>query len=364
MMSADPELGYVYLPFGTPSNDWYGGQRPGDNLFGESLVCLNAQTGKLVWHMQMVHHGLWDYDLPAAPNLVDITVEGRSIKAVAQISKQGFVYVLDRITGEPVWPIEERAVPQSTVPGERSSATQPFPTKPAAFERQGITTDSLIDFTPELRARAVEIVSQFNHGGLYTPPSLKGTIQLPGEGGGAEWTGAAFDPETSILYIPSMTRPIIVQLVEPPPETTEFRYVRGRRTSIRGPDRLPLMKPPYGRVSAVNLNTGEYEWVVANGEGIRQKIIDMGIDDPGPVGSMGFVFPLVTKSLLFIAMGDGQGTNQLRVLDKKTGKTIHVVELSGYPSGAPMTYMVDGKQYISLALGMAKDAKLVTLALP
>ena len=190
IMSADQELGYVYLPIGTPTNDWYGGHRLGDNLFAESLVCLDAATGERVWHFQMVHHGLWDYDLPAAPTLVDIMVDGREIKAVAQVSKQGFTYVFDRVTGEPVWPIEERPVAQSSVPGERASPTQPFPTRPPAFERQGIAVDDLIDFTPELRAEAEEILSQHEYGGLFHPPSLTGTIQMPGWGGGAP-TGTA-----------------------------------------------------------------------------------------------------------------------------------------------------------------------------
>ncbi len=363
LMSADPELGYVYLPFGTPSNDWYGGHRPGDNLFGESLVCLKADTGELVWHYQTIHHGLWDYDLPAAPNLVDITVDGKPIKAVAQVSKQGFIYVLDRTTGKPVWPIEERAVPQSTVPGEQTSATQRFPTRPAPFERQGISEDELIDFTPELRAEALEIISRFDYGELYTPPSLKGSIQLPGDGGGAEWTGAAFDPESSLFYIPSMTRPIVVQLVEPRPGTTEYRYVRGGTQNIRGPQRLPLMKPPYSRISAVNLNTGDYEWVVPNGEGMRQRIVGMGLPDPGPVGaSFAFASPLVTKALFFIAITDGKP--MLRALDKRTGKTIHQMTLPSWPTGAPMTYMADGKQYIVIASGRGSDAKLVAVALP
>ena len=203
IMSADDELGIVYIPIGTPTNDWYGGLRKGDNLFAESLVAVRAETGELLWHFQMVHHGVWDYDLPAAPTLVDITVDGRPIKAVAAISKQGFTYVFDRITGEPVWPIEERAVPQSTVPGEVLSPTQPFPTKPAAFEPQGISDETLIDFSAELRREALQNIEKYDYGPLFTPPSLRGAIQFPGWGGGGEWHGAAFDPDTGLYYIPS-----------------------------------------------------------------------------------------------------------------------------------------------------------------
>jgi len=362
MMSADPELGYVYLPFGTPSNDWYGGHRPGHNLFAESVVCIEAATGKYVWHFQTVHHGLWDYDLPAAPNLVDITVDGKPVKALAQISKQAFVYVLDRTTGEPIWPIEERPVPQSSIPGENSAATQPFPTRPAPFDVQGIGEDTLIDFTPELKAEALKIINRFDHGPLFTPPSFRGTIQIPGDGGGGEWTGAAYDPDTGMFYIPSNTRPIVVQLIEPEAGTTEYRYVRGGVSSLRGPQRLPITKPPYSRTSALNLNTGDYEWVVPNGEGIRQKLIDMGIPDPGPVGQMNFSSPLLTRSLLFLPMLDGTEP-VLRAMDKTTGEKIYDLPLPDMPTGAPMTYMVNGKQYISLALGTGKHAKLVGIAL-
>ena len=361
-MSADPELGYVYLPFGSPANDWYGGQRLGDNLFGNSLVCLDAATGELVWHFQTIHHDLWDYDLPAAPILADITVDGKKIKAIAQVSKQGFVYVLDRVTGEPVWPIEERAVPKSTIPGERASATQPFPTRPAPFEVQGLTEDGLIDFTPELRAEAKAMISKYRNDGFFTPPSMEGSIQLPGDGGGAEWNSAAYNPRTSMLYVSSATSPIVVKLFEADPELTEFRYMRGGNRFLRGPKRLPLTKPPYGRISAINLNTGDYEWVIPNGNGIRQRIIDMGIADPGPVGG-GHASPLLTKSLIFVPTFDGKP--MLRALDPATGKTLHETELPFRPTGPAMTYMVDGKQYISLAaMAGGKDAKLVTLALP
>ena len=227
LMSADEELGYVYLPMSTPTNDWYGGHRLGDDLFAECLVCVEAKTGKRVWHFQTVHHGLWDYDLPGAPVLCDIKVDGKPIKAVAQITKTGFTFVFDRATGKPVWPIEERPVPQSTVPGEKTSPTQPFPTKPAPYERQGSTEDNLIDFTPELRAEAKEILDEYDHGPLFTPPTERGTINLPGWAGGANWWGAAFDPDTGLFYVPSITSPITVKLNKPDPERSNLRFVRG-----------------------------------------------------------------------------------------------------------------------------------------
>ena len=362
MISVDPELGYAYLPVGNPGNDFYGGQRLGDNLFGTSLVAVDTETGERVWHYQIVHHELWDYDPPAAPTLVDITVDGRDIKAVAMVTKQAFIYVFDRITGEPVWPIVERPVPVSSVPGERAAPTQPFPTKPAPFDQQGISEETLIDFTPELRQEALEIISEFEYGGLYTPPSLAGTITLPGWTGGAEWTGAAFDPETSMYYIPSVTSPIVIQLVANNPTETDFVYMRGGIRNVNGPSGLPITKPPYGRISAVNLNTGEYEWVRANAEGIRQQIIDMGIPDPGPVGVVNLAPLLVTKTLLFQAITDGVPI--LRAMNKATGETIAEIELPAIPQGAPMTYMVDGKQYIAISSGGGADAKMVTLSLP
>ena len=363
IMSADDDLGYAYIPVGTPTNDWYGGLRKGDNLFAESLLAVELATGELVWHFQMVHHGVWDYDLPAAPALVDITVDGTPIKAVAQISKQGFTYVFDRVSGEPVWPIEERPVPQSTVPGEVLSATQPFPSKPAPFALQGISDETLIDFTPQLRQEALQNIERFDYGPVFTPPSLRGTINLPGWGGGGWWTGASFDPDTGLFYVPSATIPIVVQLVEADPETSNLLYVRGGANNVGGPQGLPLTKPPYGRITAIDLNTGEHEWMVPHGEGIRQKIIDMGILDPGPVGGPSRTGPVLTKTLLFIAQSDN-GRNLLRAFDKATGEVVKEIELPLPPSATPMTYAVDGKQYISLALGGGQDARVVTLALP
>ena len=363
IMSADDELGIVYLPIGTPTNDWYGGLRHGDNLFAESLVAVEAKTGKRLWHFQMVHHGVWDYDLPAAPTLVDLTVEGKKIKAVAQISKQGFTYVFDRVTGDPVWPIIETPVPQSNVPGEKLSLTQPIPTKPPAFELQGLSDDTLVNFTPELRREAEQLIEQFDSGPLFTPPSLRGTINIPGWGGGGWWTGAAFDPDSGLFYIPSATIPIVVQLQEADPEKSNLRYVRGGAMNVGGPQGLPLTKPPYGRIVATNLNSGEQEWMIPHGEGIRQKIIDMGILDPGPVGGPSRTGPLLTKTLLFVAQVDN-GRNLLRAFDKATGAVVHEIELPLLPQGSPMTYAVKGQQYLSIAIGGGPDSRLFTLSLP
>ncbi|MFP6597182.1 MAG: PQQ-binding-like beta-propeller repeat protein, partial [Candidatus Hydrogenedentota bacterium] len=262
MFAIDEKLNYVYLPTSTPTNDFYGGHRLGDNLFAESIVCLNAETGERVWHFQAVHHGVWDYDFPTAPNLVDVTVDGKVVPLLAQISKQAFTYVFNRETGKPIWPIEGRAVPQSTVPGERTSPTQPFPTKPAPFDQQGFTEDDVIDFTPELREKALEILSKHKLGPLYTPPGLStennGVIQMPGDGGGANWMGAAVDPETGIMYIPSSTSPSSLSLAAPDPNRSNFRYLQsgvfGNMPSLGG---LPLNKPPYARVTAIDLKTGD-----------------------------------------------------------------------------------------------------------
>lgn len=362
LMSADPELGYVYLPFGTANNDFYGGERLGGNLFSESLVCLDAATGKRIWHFQMIHHGVWDYDLPAAPNLVDIVVDGKAVQAVAQVSKQGHIYVFNRVTGEPVWPIEERPVPQSTVPGEKTSATQPFPTRPLPFDRQGIAEDSLIDFTPELRAQAVEMISRYDIGPLFTPPSLRGAVVLPSDAGAANWTGAAVDPATAMIYIPSMTLPALFKLGELDPAQTEYRYERSAMTFMGGPMGLPLIKPPLGRITAIDLNTGEHSWMVPNGEGPREKLIAAGIADPGPVGNQTFTHVLVTGSLLFTALND-DGRPVLRALDKATGALLQEISLPASPNGAPMTYMAGGRQYISVAVGGSTDARLISLAL-
>ncbi len=363
LMSADEELGYVYLPVGTPTNDWYGGHRKGDNLFAESLICVDARTGERVWHFQFVHHGVWDYDLPAAPNLIDITVDGRRIKAVAQTTKQGFVFVFDRVTGEPVWPIEERPVPQGSVPGEQLSPTQPFPQRPAPFEMQGISSETLIDFTPQLRAEALQLLESLDYGPLYTPPSLRGTVNFPGWFGGGGWQGAAVDPETGIMYVPSGSAPMVVQLVAPDAAESDFDFVRGGRTSAPSPSGLPLTKPPYGRITAIDLNTGEHLWMVPHGEGIRERIMAAGVQDPGPVGSSSRTGPLLTKTLLILGQEDN-GRYVIRAYDKATGNVLREIDLPLPPGGTPMSYMAGGRQFVAVAVGAGQDARLMSFALP
>jgi len=271
-MSADEELGYVYLPVSTPTNDYYGGHRLGDGLYGESLVCLDVTTGKKVWHYQLVHHGLWDYDPPAAPNLIDITVAGKSIKAVAQVTKQAFVYVFDRLTGQPVWPIEEQPVPASSVPGERASKTQPVPTKPAPFDLQGARDEDLIALTPAIHKEAIEIASAYDRGGLFTPPSERGMIQVPGNAGGASWSGAAIDPETGMLYVGTQRLPTLITIRKPEDYEGTYDFI-GEPKYLPGPRGLPLLKPPFGSIVAIDMNTGEHRWRIPVGRGVAMPSV-------------------------------------------------------------------------------------------
>ena len=377
MLSVDDQLGYIYLPTGTPTADYYGGHRPGNNLFAESLVALDIETGQRQWHFQAVHHGVWDYDFPAAPNLVDITVDGRRIKAVAQVSKQGYTYVFDRVTGEPVWPIEERAVETDTdLEGEQLSPTQPFPTKPLPFEYQGVTIDDLADFTPEIRAMAVEAVKDFRLGPLFTPPMLtvaggrQGAIQRPWAGGGANWSGAAVDPETGLLYVPSTNRSMVIKYDTPAAEDGgNLRYrsqglFAGRQP--RMPHGLPLLKPPYTRMTAIDLNTGEHAWMRPNGDGDRYRSLPMlrELDLP-PLGGDGSGGPLLTKTLLVSGLTAG-GTNdgpRLVARDRASGQIVGSADLPARPIGTPMTYMHEGKQYIALTIG-GDIPELVALTLP
>jgi quinoprotein glucose dehydrogenase len=375
LVSADEELGYVYLPFSTPSNDWYGGQRHGDGLFGESLVCLDARTGNRIWHSQLVHHGLWDYDPPAAPNLIDVRVNGTPVKAVALVSKQGFVYVFDRVSGRPIWPIEERPVPQSTMPGEQSSRTQPFPTKPAPFDRQGVTENDVIDFTPELRKEALAVLAKYNYGPLYTPPSLeKPTIQMPGYAGGASWAGAACDRETGIMYIPSITNPLAVTMMKGGSQSpAPYVGSPGPMETLQG---VPLWKPPYGRITAIDLNTGDHRWMVPMGDLGHPRLKPLGL---APVGRPTRGHALLTKTLLIVGQ---EGTTQraeggpavptfgihdptLRAYDKGTGKVVGEVALPRNATAAPMTYMLKGQQYIVVATGGANlPPELIALRSP
>jgi len=262
-IAVDEKTGTAYLPVSTATNDLYGGHRLGDNLYSESIVAVDCETGERRWHYQFVHHGLWDFDPSTAPNLFEATVDGEPVRGVVQVTKQAFAFVFDRTTGEPVWEIEEREVPPSDVPGERAAPTQPFPTRPAPYDRQGITENDLIDWTPELRAEALEIASDYHLVPLYTPPRVKGegkpTLQLPSEGGGTNWTGAALDPESGVLYVPSYTLPVTVSLARPDPNRSNLNFVPDRwYTSVDGPRGLPLVKPPYGRITAIDLNTGEH----------------------------------------------------------------------------------------------------------
>jgi quinoprotein glucose dehydrogenase len=377
-MSADAELGYVYLPVETPTSDYYGGHRHGDNLFGNSIVCLDAKTGKRVWHYQLIHHDIWDWDTASAPVLLDVRVDGKPRKIVAQVTKQGFVYVFDRVTGEPIWPIVEKPVPQSDVPGEKTAATQPFPTKPAPFDRQGVTEDDLNDLTPEIRAEALKIASQFKLGPIYTPPIVENaggklaTLTVPHAQGAANWQSAAADPETGILYIPSVTN-WWASALTPGGQRSSLQYV-GRSTQVPAPLGLPIIKPPWGRITAIDLNTGEHIWMVPNGQApqyIRDHPALKGVDLSG-AGNPERAPLLVTRTLLFTGDGAGLfssgprgGGNKFRALDKKTGKTIHEMELPANETGLPMTYMADGRQYIVVAIGARGfPAELIALALP
>lgn len=371
MIAVDEDLGLAYLPIGTPTSDLYGGHRLGDNLYAESLVAVDCRTGARRWHRQFVHHGLWDYDLPTAPNLIDIQVDGKQVKAVVQVTKEAFAFVFDRASGEPLWPIEERPVPASDVPGERASPTQPFPTKPAAYDRQGIGVGDLIDFTPELRKEALEIADGYQLAPFFTPARVEGqgkpVIQLPSDGGGTNWTGAAVDPQTGMLYVPSYTNPVSVTLGVPDPSRSNLRYVPNRWfAEVTGPRGLPLVKPPYGRITAIDLKTGEHTWMVPHGEGPRNHpaLAALGL---GRLGTGYYVAaPLVTKTLLFVTQraentkGDRSAPPdrpaEISVYDKRTGDYLGGIELPDTPASNLITYQVDGKQYLALSVGGGRFA--------
>jgi len=383
-ISVDEQLGLAYLPVELPTGDYYGGHRPGNGLFGESIVAVDLKTGVRKWHYQLVHHGIWDMDIPCAPILIDITQDGVPVKALAQPTKQGFLYVFNRATGEPIWPIEERPAPQGDVPGEWYSPTQPIPTKPPAFDRQGVSLDDLIDFTPELHAEAVKLAGRYKIGPLFTPPIVSRaegplqTLVLPSNLGGANWPGGSFDPETHTLYVFSQTNIVPIGLIPPPSERSDMDFVSGRAAAgetgrpgdapaatptegaplmtVQG---LPLVKPPYGRITAYDMDRGEIRWQIAHGEtpdAIRNHPALKGIAVPR-TGQRGLVGTLVTKTLViagepsYTTTASGQRGAMLRAYDKATGKEVGAVYVPAPVTGSPMTYMLDGQQYIVLAIG-------------
>ena len=413
-LSVDEELGLVYLPIESPTGDFYGGHRPGNNLFGESLVCVDLKTGKRKWHFQLVHHPLWDMDISSAPILADITVDSKPLKVVAQPTKQGFLYVFERITGKPVWPIEEKPVEKGKTPGEWYSPTQPFPARPPAYARNGVSIDDLIDFTPEMREQAKGIVSKYHLGPVFTPPVVSqiegplATLTLGTASGGTNWPGASYDPETHILYAFACNACLTpLGLVEPPKEVSDMNYVAGtagQKVQMRtGPgenvgadapkparnrpasgggggyvplniDGIPLIKPPYGTITAINLDRGEIVWQIAHGETpdvVRNHPALKGLNIPRTGQTTYNVGTLITKTL--VIAGDGQVTTTpdhprgalLHAYDKATGKEVGTVYLPAPESGSPMTYMVDGRQYIVVAVsGGAYSGEYIAFTLP
>ena len=372
IMSADEQLGLLYLPTNTTAPDFYGGHRLGNNLFAESVVALDVNTGTRVWHFQTVHHGLWDYDNPAAPNLLDITVNGTRVKALAQVTKQGYVYTFDRTNGKPIWPIDEKPVPSSDVPGEKASPTQPVPSKPAPFEYQGVTVDDLANFTPEIRAMAEKAVQGFRTGPLFTPPSLNGTIVRPGTTGGANWSGAAVDPATGMLYVPSRNAFAVSTLVAPEASLqSNLLYMQGTSRNPQMPEGLPLFKPPYSRMTAIDMNTGTHAWMVPTGAGdrIRNNPRLKPLNLPPVGGDITLSGPLLTKTLLIYALTTGGSTGGPRLVayDKASGKELGSTDLPGAAIGTPMTYTVGGKQYIAITVqGRTQNdvPELIALSLP
>ncbi len=412
-VAIDEELGLVYLPVETPSSDFYGGHRPGNNLFADTLVAVDLKTGRRRWHFQLVHHPLWNMDIATAPILEDLTVNGRAIKAVSVMGKQAMVYVFDRATGQPVWPIPETPVPQGDVPGETYSPTQPIPTKPPPYDHQGVMPENLIDFTPELHAEALKLMSKYKMGPLFTPPVLskvEGPIASFRSSGGSNWPGGAFDPETQVLYVPSYTSLVPVGLMpSPSPEFSDIKYVVGNAlvgvryitgpgedagadapkarqsagpgtggegsggSSAPTPQGLPYLKPPYGRITAIDMTKGEFIWQVAHGETpdfVRNSPALKGVTVPR-TGQSGAVGVLVTKTL--VVAGEPQATTlpgrprgaMLRAYDKATGKEAGAVFMPAQQSGSPMTYLVDGKQYIVVAVsGGNYSGEYIAFTLP
>jgi quinoprotein glucose dehydrogenase len=405
-MSADPELGLAYLPTELPTHDYYGGFRPGNNLFSESIVAVDLRTGQRRWHYQLVHHGIWDMDIPAPPILADITVDGRAIKALAQPTKQAFLYVLDRATGEPVWPIEERPVPKGDTPREWYAPTQPFPTRPPAYDGQGLTVDDLIDFTPELRAEAVKLVSRYRLGPIFTPPAVSrlegpiATLTMGAQAAATNWPGGSYDPETHTVFVASQTAVATLGLMPAPPGRSDMPYFQGtvlsgaRLTGGSGSDAsappappvseqlsaslsvqgLPLIKPPYSRITAIDLDTGTFRWQVPFGatpNNIRNHPALKGLTLP-PLGRPGNNSgTLVTRTLLvagesnFGPTPSGARGAMLRAFDKASGREVGAVYLPAPQSGSPMTYILNGKQYLVVAIsGAGVPGELFALKLP
>ena len=381
-ISVDEDLGMVYLPVELPTGDIYGGHRPGNGLFGESIVAVDLKTGERKWHYQLVHHGIWDFDIPCAPMLIDVTISGRVVKALAQPTKQGILYTFDRVTGEPIWPIAEVTVPKGDVPGEWYSPTQPMPTRPPAYGVAGIpSTDDLIDFTPELRAQAEKLVSKYRIGPIFTPIVVSkpegpyGTIITTGV---TNWPGGSYDPESHILYVHASTGIVANGLVPGDPRRTEFSWVSGMVAppgtgglNVQG---LPLLKPPYGSIVAIDMNKGEIVWKVANAEtpdNVRNHPALKGLNIPRTGRAANTIGILVTKTMLVVGepgtftMPDGRKGAMLRAYDKASGKELGAVYMPAGQTGTPMTYMLGGKQYIVVAIGgAAYPSELVAFRLP
>ena len=380
-MSADEQLGLVYVPVEAPTGDYYGGHRHGDNLYSSSLVALDLKTGKRVWHFQTTHHDIWDWDMPSAPILADITVDGRAIKAVAVPTKQNYLYVFDRATGKPVWPINEVPVPKGDLAGEWYAPTQPIPSKPPAFGRQGITSADLLDFTPELKAQAEAFVKNYRIGTMWETPServaggTQGTLQLPGSTGGPNWQGGSLDPESNIVYIYSKDEVTLLAMVRDP-KRSNMDFINGgggegaTRIAI---DNLPIIRPPWGTISAIDLNKGTLLWQTPHGETadeVKNHPALKGVTIPR-TGRTGRVGVLTTRTLVMAGDGgmathpDGRRGGMFRAYDKATGKELGAVPLPGPQTGSPMTYLHEGKQYIVVAVsGQGAAAELIGLALP
>jgi quinoprotein glucose dehydrogenase len=387
-ISVDEQLGMAFIPVELPTGDYYGGHRPGNGLFGETVLAVDLKTGQRKWHYQLVHHGIWDMDIPCAPMLVDITVNGRTVKAVAQPTKQAFLYMFDRITGQPIFPMVERPVEQTTVPGEKTSPTQPFPTKPPAYDLQGFSVDDVLDFTPELKAEGLKMVSKYKLGPVFTPAVVSkpegpyATLAMGTAGGGTNWAGGSYDPETHIAYIPSQRSPTAIGLIPGDPSRTDMMFMSGSAApktgsgggggegagpglTVRG---LPVVKPPYGSISAINLDKGEILWHIANGDtpdNIRDNPALKGLNIPR-TGRPGVFGVLVTKTLVICGeRSAGKSAVMLRAYDKATGKEVGAVPMPAGQTGTPMTYTLNGKQYVVVAIAAGGfPAELIAFKLP